>query len=943
MQKIIKSPYQINFKFDINKIKSDKQLATLFYELDIQSNKFFIQYYSNSLMGNRININNIIHIPILDDKKKLSIRIQSLNNKLSVTINRKQVYSTIYSNRSTTKLILIGRPFFGKTLATFFQYFKQSAIKFIDEVSIEKTVKKTNVNKKILYKNMLDEYEVKTSSANLVNVLDKANYIDYEILNRFGEYHKLTARFLENYLDKLMIQNITYLLSENYKDNDNKKIDINNEFDDVINDFQLLDPKGREYYLGRLYLNYVEGLIDNIDFKELINIILSDDEFSPIPLYVAGHIYLGSNEFGPMIRIIKKINNQSINHELIENYYIMLYSISQNKQVDFFSDAMEKLIHEVREKNNIYFGALVSMQDILFRSYHYSNRGFKFKKSIDALTFAVKDWDGLIYDDYLNFSLGVLNTISQRPKLASHYLRKIKNKIKESSNYLVSALEHCGEIEEARAILFDCIISTGRHQPYDELVSHYTVVDNWLNRSKKFLFKSYSDKSSEASYRKIEVHKGLNFETIDNCYIADHDFSFKFRFEYFEKIDLTILNFSKALNLGIFGKYLILKLNIGSLNTDILIDILKTGLMEIELSRELGEIKLSLNGVQKSIEIAHDEIIYGGRIVLFANNITELLHSLTVYDYKEKIKSNNVVIYSSWYGDEFTELFFNSLVPSLKRPDGIPEILRKYKVIWKIYTSEEQYLKIKNRISDIDYLADSIEINKEILKSESFEPREYLHETFIDCIKKSKDDNDIILFAPPDHIFGGGLATLINESNIDSYIICPHPRISYEAAYLNSKHKELIFKNENNGICNYINNRELARIALLKYPHQIVEYGFNPTSTDGVLEASYWWSAKMNGTNVEVRFKEPPPVLLYARGDIIAGMLSEGYSSTFERVDHDLVEWMDKSGKLVVNSDNLKFFWVEYCKDTRNIPTIGNGYWPFSAQKIYSTPHIWSI
>ena len=55
-----------------------------------------------------------------------------------------------------------------------------------------------------------------------------------------------------------------------------------------------------------------------------------------------------------------------------------------------------------------------------------------------------------------------------------------------------------------------------------------------------------------------------------------------------------------------------------------------------------------------------------------------------------------LVIYSAWYGDEFTELFFNSLVPSLKRPDGLSEISTRYKITWRIYISDEQYLKVKN-------------------------------------------------------------------------------------------------------------------------------------------------------------------------------------------------------------------------------------------------------
>jgi hypothetical protein len=266
-----------------------------------------------------------------------------------------------------------------------------------------------------------------------------------------------------------------------------------------------------------------------------------------------------------------------------------------------------------------------------------------------------------------------------------------------------------------------------------------------------------------------------------------------------------------------------------------------------------------------------------------------------------------------------------------------------FNIEWRIYTSEEQKEKIVNRKSLVEHLTHKLGINTTILKSEAFDPREFLHETFIDCVKNGMEKNSIILFAPPDHIFGSGLRELVVESQVDSYIVCPHPRISYENAYESGEYKKLIYKNGLNSSAGYISNTELTTSAINKYAHQIVQYGINPDAIDGIKETSYWWNAKKSEDNLLVKFKEPPPVLLYARGDIIAGMLSDGYSSTFERVDHDLVEWMHKTHRLNVLRSNKNFFWVEYCKNGRNIPTLMNGYWPKSAQLIYDMPHIWKI
>ena len=132
-------------------------------------------------------------------------------------------------------------------------------------------------------------------------------------------------------------------------------------------------------------------------------------------------------------------------------------------------------------------------------------------------------------------------------------------------------------------------------------------------------------------------------------------------------------------------------------------------------------------------------------------------------------------------------------------------------------------------------------------------------------------------------------------------------------------------------------------MALGSFSHGVVKHGMAPQQFAKSRERSRWWSAIVNGNCVEVSFKEPPPILFEPSWDIVSAMIEEGYTPPFERVDHDIVEWMWKMNRLEVVQSNDVFFWVEYCKDSRNVPTITNDYWPQSAQLLADKKVIWRI
>lgn len=939
MIKFIDYDYKQSIRFNISGMDCNECLMTLFYEMDLTLNKFIIQYYSNLHMGSRININNQLHIPIVDLSKSFNISIQSNLDIIKVFIDRRLVYEKERTRRKNI-LLLVGRPFFGKTLKTFSQFFKQSSMKYIEKMSFLK-LRNSNQKENLLYgrSSLVESFEVRNSSHNLLNPLDKAKDFDLEILNNYGEFHKITNSKFIAYLTSRLSSEISELISDKVGVKDCKYINLmRNKF--LLNQLTLVES---ENFLSNLYLN---SEVYDVEVDLILNIclcLISKKNDSKIALLILSNIYLNNKDYGSMVRLLRKIDNKPFDIDLVENYFIFLYSISINQQSEYFSDQVYELISKLPSNNVIYFGVLTSMLDILYKSYHYSKRGHQYQNSINKLLLMVKNLDEFNEIDYKNFSIGILNLMAQRPKTASEFFSNAMKLNHECSYYLIEAYEYSGQISKARELLLANIRSTNRFNVDDPLVVHYTTIDNWNIKEKRIRYIFEGEDNSPPHFNSLKTHEGLNFESIQNVYLADHNFKIGINFS--KKIkDGLIFQYSNSITLYSNDKNITLKVEINGQTLILNIDnIVLNKINYVEISRSFESLLLKFNSREREINLSKNTIIYGGRLVFDKSSCNVLGYYVDIFKYPKMNKSNNLVIYSSWYGDEFTELFFNSLTPSLSRPDGLPSLLENYHIEWMIYTTKEQKDKIIKQTSRISNLFNKIEINTCILKSENFNPREYLHETFIDCVKKSIPKNAIILFAPPDHIFGSGLRNLIENIEADSYIISPHPRISYEKTYTSGGYKELIYNNKNDGVEGYITNTELASRAIHKYSHQIVDYGISPKSVDGILETSYWWSAVIKSNKLFVKFKEPPPVLLYARGDIISGMLSEGYSSTFERVDHDLVEWMYKTNRLKIIKNNADFFWVEYCKNGRNIPTLMNGYWPESAQNNLLSEYEWDI
>lgn len=90
--------------------------------------------------------------------------------------------------------------------------------------------------------------------------------------------------------------------------------------------------------------------------------------------------------------------------------------------------------------------------------------------------------------------------------------------------------------------------------------------------------------------------------------------------------------------------------------------------------------------------------------------------------------------------------------------------------------------------------------------------------TVQDITQKAINNNALIIFAPPDHIFGHGLIKLIDDIQPGEYYVCGHPRISYQNSINNL---DLIL----NSISDDFDNKNLVKIGMKNFPHSVVING----------------------------------------------------------------------------------------------------------------------
>lgn len=302
------------------------------------------------------------------------------------------------------------------------------------------------------------------------------------------------------------------------------------------------------------------------------------------------------------------------------------------------------------------------------------------------------------------------------------------------------------------------------------------------------------------------------------------------------------------------------------------------------------------------------------------------------YDVSAVPPIRRVDISTIFFGDMFTRLMAHTMLPSLLLPDNLPSLAGEYEIVQHIYCTSRELPLLHQVKRILDRAGIEWRVNTEILgQGGPGAARAYLYQAVWDQTEISLDRNALVLMAPPDHVFGRGLARTLRAMKPYDYLVVGHPRVMMETAYADLR-RDLARPD----VAEFFTNSYLVDFAMHRHPHTVIKTGLeNPDE--------FWWNSRREGDSYYTRFKEPPPVAWYPARDLLCVMTGNPYVLPFETIDHDMVDLMQRTGRLRWIDDSDDFFWVEYCKKTRNVPTIYNRYWSPAARMFTETDLRWRL
>lgn len=302
------------------------------------------------------------------------------------------------------------------------------------------------------------------------------------------------------------------------------------------------------------------------------------------------------------------------------------------------------------------------------------------------------------------------------------------------------------------------------------------------------------------------------------------------------------------------------------------------------------------------------------------------------YDRVAASPCRRIDINTIFYGDMFARLMAHTMLPSLMLPDNLPDLMKDYEVVQHIYCTRRELPVLHQVRRLLDRAGIPLRINTSILEQNgNGAARSCLYRAVWDQVETSLAREALVLMAPPDHVFGRGLSKTLRAMKPYDYLVVGHPRVMMETAY-----SDLRADLARPDVDQFFTNEYLVDLAMHRHPHLVIQTGLNNP-------AEFWWNSRREGDTYRTRFKEPPPVAYYPARDMLCVMTGNPYTLPFETIDHDIVDLMHRTGRLKWIDNSQDFFWIEYCKRTRNVPTIYNRYWSPAARMFSQTDLNWHL
>ena len=266
-----------------------------------------------------------------------------------------------------------------------------------------------------------------------------------------------------------------------------------------------------------------------------------------------------------------------------------------------------------------------------------------------------------------------------------------------------------------------------------------------------------------------------------------------------------------------------------------------------------------------------------------------------------------IEILSPFYGEIYRNMFADTCLPSLLQ-SGIDQLCPKIPTQLSIHCPRSDWETIKNQVSicvgnlPIEVRWFPLELPEGQIKNQVVMP-------FVRSrVQSTINQDQLIVFAFPDHIFGKGLDRAILNTSRGEYVVCISLRTPSEsgANFYKTDIKE-----------NRYRNCDLVKYALEMYVHPLVRQAFED-------KHDYLHFKKQDGGYLGY-FCEPPPLLMWGSADIFHSAFHRpfyGEKGLLECLDHDIPNLMLKHHRLRVINDSEYFCWLELTPESRYIEMI---------------------
>jgi hypothetical protein len=260
-----------------------------------------------------------------------------------------------------------------------------------------------------------------------------------------------------------------------------------------------------------------------------------------------------------------------------------------------------------------------------------------------------------------------------------------------------------------------------------------------------------------------------------------------------------------------------------------------------------------------------------------------------------------VDIVTPFYGERYTSLFFETLLPSLA-PNIIEMIMYGAEVVHYVHCPELESVCVEGYRSVAEWpviiSTEGFTGNPDIDRGAAIHP----------CYQQSIKRGNLTVVAPADHLFGRGLWGVIKDLKQGEYLVCGHMRIAHPSALRRAK--EYLAEPQD------ASNRRLVRVCIDELKHLMVDYGMGHPDP--------YWRCTREGERYQVFFCTPPPLAFVGTEDMLLAWSQRTLFGPLEVIDHDLPNHCFKNGTLKWIDDSRKFFWAEWTPDDRYLHSNGS-------------------